>query len=185
MARPGGLGLACMVYGSTGSRQQQGCGPTPAQRAHARHAGGMLPACNPRLRTVAACWLCFVDMQAGDRVVIASSSFFPEEVDEAVITAVTYLSNNRTMLNVSAPLRYTHLGVVVAVAGEPRTLDMRAEVAVLSRNVLVTVRLHARVGTYTTAHSHMSAPCSNPSSRWEWTRAHRGGLQGLRVAFLI
>ena len=99
--------------------------------------------CGPEVPPLCG-WLCWHACnnlrQAGDRIVVASSSFFPEEVDEAVLTAVTYLSDNRTLLNVSAPLRYTHLGVVVEVAGESRTLDMRAEVAVLSRNVLVTVR---------------------------------------------
>ena len=78
--------------------------------------------------------------QVGDRVAIASSSFFAEEVDEAVITAVTYQDGNTTtLLNLSAPLQYTHLGEVVSVPGESRTLDMRAEVAVLTRNVVITV----------------------------------------------
>ena len=79
-------------------------------------------------------------LQVGDRIVIASSSFFPEEVDEVVIAGVSYLSNTTTLLNISSPLRYTHLGELVSVPGEARTLDMRAEVAVLSRNVLITVR---------------------------------------------
>ena len=61
-------------------------------------------------------------------------------MDEAVITGLAYQNGGATtLLNLSAPLRYTHLGEVVSVPGESRTMDMRAEVAVLSRNVIITV----------------------------------------------
>lgn len=77
--------------------------------------------------------------QVGDRIVIASSSFYAEEVDEATIVAIDGASvPGVTRLTLDAPLRFTHLGEVVTVPGEAKVLDMRAEVAVLTRNVLIT-----------------------------------------------
>ena len=74
----------------------------------------------------------------GDRLVIASSSFYAEEVDELDISSLSFASGITTV-GLSRPLLYTHLGEVVSVAGETKVLDMRAEVTVITRNVLVTV----------------------------------------------
>jgi hypothetical protein len=41
------------------------------------------------------------------------------------------------MLLLDQPLEWTHLGTLVKVAGSSRVVDMRAEVAVLTRNVVV------------------------------------------------
>ena len=98
-------------------------------------------------------------LQPGDQIVIASSSLFPEEVDEAIITSMTFLDGNtRTRLELQSPLRYTHLGEVVAVPGETRVLDMRAEVAVLTRNVLITVGGVACI--------YGRAPAPHPTACW-------------------
>jgi hypothetical protein len=83
--------------------------------------------------------------QVGDRLVIASSSFFAEEVDEADIVGLDTSVNGVTIVTLSQPLQYTHLGEVVSVPGETKVLDMRAEVTVLTRNVLITVRAPGRV----------------------------------------
>ena len=81
----------------------------------------------------------------GDRIVIASSSFYAEEVDETTIAAVSFSgSTNTTTITVTDALQFTHLGEVVSVAGESKVLDMRAEVAVLTRNVIITVSCPSR-----------------------------------------
>ena len=80
---------------------------------------------------------------------IASSSFFADEVDEATVVSVTTTNSSTSgdivsRVALDAPLSYTHLGVVVAppatAAGLTRPaqpLDMRATVALLSRNVVL------------------------------------------------
>ena len=79
----------------------------------------------------------------GDKIVIASSSFFAEDVDEASVTQVTVNANGSTMLSLDTPLLFTHLGVMMHVSGDPgnHTLDLRAEVGVLTRNVVFEVSL--------------------------------------------
>eukprot|EP00798_Chlamydomonas_sp_ICE-L_P008885 gene8886-3764_t len=76
----------------------------------------------------------------GDAIAISSSSFFAQEVDEATITAISYdAGTDTTKITVNKPMVYTHLGVTMTIAGDDRQhqLDMRAEVAVLTRNVVV------------------------------------------------
>ena len=86
-------------------------------------------------------------VQVGDSLVIASSSFYAEEVDETTIKALSYApGTDTTTITLAQPLVYTHLGEVVSVAGEAKVLDMRAEVTVLTRNVLVTVGQQAEGG---------------------------------------
>jgi len=76
-----------------------------------------------------------VDWRVGDTVVVASSSFFPDEVDEVAVTGVEAAGGGRTRLFLSRPLEFTHLGVVADVEGSP--FDMRSEVAVISRDVVI------------------------------------------------
>jgi hypothetical protein len=74
--------------------------------------------------------------QIGDRIVVASSSFYATDVDEATIvniTAVGAEGSAAVQLDLDVPLVYTHLGEVVTVPGDAHVLDMRAEVAVLNR----------------------------------------------------
>ena len=85
-----------------------------------------------------------VDWQAGDEIVVASSSFLAEEVDRRTIVAVT-LAGGVSTLELDRPLDFTHLGVVADFGGE--TVDMRAEVAVLTRNVVVQVRYSTKYKT--------------------------------------
>jgi hypothetical protein len=70
------------------------------------------------------------DWRAGDRVVIASTSFEPAEAEAVRISAISGRS-----VTLAAPLRYTHWGTVQTIAGG--TVDERAEVGLLSRNIVV------------------------------------------------
>jgi len=83
----------------------------------------------------------------GDHIVIASSSFYATDVDEAIVTNVTCVqpSCEVVQLDLESPLTYTHLGEVVTIPGDDRQhlLDMRAEVAVLNR--LASAFRHLRV----------------------------------------
>jgi hypothetical protein len=77
-----------------------------------------------------------VNWQVGDRIVIASSSFYATDVDEATVTNVMAVGpegSAAVRLDLDVPLLYTHLGEVVRVPGNDHVLDMRAEVAVLNR----------------------------------------------------
>lgn len=78
-----------------------------------------------------------INWVAGDRIAIASSSFYGTEVDEATVVNVTCMlpGCEVVQLALDMPLIYTHLGEVVTVPGDDRghVLDMRAEVAVLNR----------------------------------------------------
>jgi hypothetical protein len=71
--------------------------------------------------------------------VIAPSSFYHTDVSEATLTAVTNNPDGTATLALDTPLAFTHLGEVVTVPGDDRghVLDMRAEVAVLSRSVVL------------------------------------------------
>lgn len=73
--------------------------------------------------------------KVGDTIVIASSSFYAWEVDEVTITTITPTADGNTVFGVSPALQYTHLGVIHSQAGVAAPLDMRAEVAVLNRNI--------------------------------------------------
>jgi hypothetical protein len=78
-----------------------------------------------------------INWVAGDRIAIASSSFYATDVDESTVLNVTclLLGCEVVRLELDGPLSYTHLGEVVTVPGDDRghVLDMRAEVAVLNR----------------------------------------------------
>ncbi|KXZ47884.1 hypothetical protein GPECTOR_32g497 [Gonium pectorale] len=82
-----------------------------------------------------------VNWRPGDVIAIASSSFYTNESETATITAAFYEAGlNVTMVDLSAKLNFTHLGVIEPVAygqANGATIDMRAEVAVLTRNVVL------------------------------------------------
>ena len=70
--------------------------------------------------------------RAGEKIVIASSSFNPEEVEVRNITSVS--SDGKT-LTLETGLKYAHYGVLQTFDG--KTLDERAEVGLLSRNIVI------------------------------------------------
>lgn len=82
--------------------------------------------------------------QAGDRVALASTSQDAHEAEEAVIKKVTVNANGTTTLTLDAPLKYTHFGEKQTYDNGKSgadyrewTVDTRAEVGLLSRNVKI------------------------------------------------
>lgn len=71
-----------------------------------------------------------VDWRPGDRIVIAPSGFNPLEAEDRVITAVS----GRT-ITVDRPLDHLHYGEIQQIAG--RAVDQRAEVGLLTRNIVI------------------------------------------------
>ena len=68
--------------------------------------------------------------RVGDRLAIASSDFDPKQAEEAVITAVSGAS-----VTLAAALKTMHYGQLQSFG--TRTLDERAEVALLDRNITI------------------------------------------------
>ncbi len=68
--------------------------------------------------------------KAGDKIVIAPSGVNPYEAE--VLTVVAKSGNN---VQFSPPLQYPHFGEVQIIGG--KALDMRAEVGLLTRNILI------------------------------------------------
>ena len=70
------------------------------------------------------------DWRAGDRLVVASTDFDPRHAE---VVAVASVSGNTVTL--AEPLEHSHWGELQTIAG--RTVDERAEVGLLTRNVVV------------------------------------------------
>ena len=71
-----------------------------------------------------------MDWRPGDRIVIASTDFDFEQAEERTIVTV-----EGATLGLDAPLGVGHWGVLQSYAGQ--TLDERAEVGLLSRNIVI------------------------------------------------
>ena len=71
-----------------------------------------------------------VSWRPGDRVVVASTDFDPAKAEEAVVGTAS-----PTSITLTSGLRSTHWGVLQTIAG--RTVDERAEVALLTRNITI------------------------------------------------
>ncbi|KAG2496270.1 hypothetical protein HYH03_005503 [Edaphochlamys debaryana] len=79
-----------------------------------------------------------VNWEVGDTIVIATSSWNGTEADEAVVTAIDKVSvPGCVVLSLDRAMLYDHVGAIHTQPGAA-DLDMRAEVAVLTRNVLFT-----------------------------------------------
>ncbi len=68
--------------------------------------------------------------RAGDQIVIASTDFDPMQAEEATIVAV-----NGAHITLAQPLAHTHWGVMQSISGV--SVDERAEVGLLSRNIVI------------------------------------------------
>ena len=75
-----------------------------------------------------------LNWKVGDEIVIASSSFNASEAEVAVIKSIQK-GAAKSIIELDAPLKHTHLGVIANFDGE--TIDMRAEVGCLSRNIKI------------------------------------------------
>ena len=71
-----------------------------------------------------------VDWKPGERIVIASSALNPDEAEERTITAVNGLN-----ITLDKTLGFAHFGQLQTFEG--KTLDERAEVGLLSRNIVI------------------------------------------------
>ena len=76
-----------------------------------------------------------VTWQAGDEIVIASSSFDMHESEKMVIASVTTGGSSTSTVTLTQPLRYAHFAKIVSYGG--KAMDMRAEVGHLTRRVVV------------------------------------------------
>ena len=101
-----------------------------------------------------------VNWEVKDKIVIAPSSFKQEEAEEAIIKSIEKQST-KTIITLESPLNFTHLGVVADFDGE--TIDMRAEVAILSRNVVIRgdseFTKKQRYGPHILVHDHRTGHC--------------------------
>ena len=70
------------------------------------------------------------DWRAGDRIVIASTDRDPSHAELVTIASIADVS-----MTLTAPLRFAHWGVMQTIAG--RQVDERAEVGMLTRNVVI------------------------------------------------
>ena len=70
--------------------------------------------------------------RSGEKIVVVSSSFEPEEAE---VRGIAGVSSNGKTLTLDAPLRYAHFGLLQSFDG--KSLDERAEVGLLSRNIVI------------------------------------------------
>jgi cell migration-inducing and hyaluronan-binding protein len=77
-----------------------------------------------------------IGLRVGDRIVLASTDFDPNQAEEAGVSAVSGSS-----VTLDRPLRWMHWGALQTfpndVEGAPTVLDARGEVGLLSRNIVV------------------------------------------------
>ena len=73
-----------------------------------------------------------VDWAVGSAIVVASTSHESTEAEETTVLGV---EAGGTRLRLASPLRFEHMGETVEIAGH--SIEMRAEVGLLSRNVVV------------------------------------------------
>lgn len=78
-----------------------------------------------------------LNWQVGDQIVIASSTRDYADQDVRTITAIADLGNGTTRLTLNSGLTHRHYGAIESYDNGTRSIDMRAEVALLSRNVRV------------------------------------------------
>lgn len=71
-----------------------------------------------------------VDWRAGDNIVLASTDFDPNQAEALVVQSVS-----GQQVTVTTPLKYAHWGVLQTLGGA--TLDERAEIGLLSRNITI------------------------------------------------
>jgi cell surface hyaluronidase len=70
------------------------------------------------------------EWRAGDKLVMASTDFDPNRAEVVTVTA-----RSGTMVTLAQPLAYAHYGELQTIAG--RTVDERAEVGLLTRNIVI------------------------------------------------
>ncbi|MBZ9749974.1 G8 domain-containing protein [Deinococcus sp. HMF7604] len=84
------------------------------------------------------------DWKGGDSLTLASTDFNPGQTEQVTVQRVS-----GTTVTLGAPLKYTHWGEAITVAG--RAVNERAEVGLLSRNIVVGATedaVQSRVGAH-------------------------------------
>ena len=114
-------GMGNKVLGVTGTIDLHG-----QKRAGWTHLGATAPAGATTLDLVSG----VTAWRAGDRLVVASTDYDPLKAEEVVIAAIS-----GTSVTLTAPLKYAHGGVTATLNGV--TVDERAEVGLLSRNITI------------------------------------------------
>ncbi len=107
------------------------------------------------------------EWRVGDRIALSATGFDPAESEEAIVGAI-----DGRRIQLSLPLTYSHWGELQAIAG--RLLDERAEVALLTRNIVIEGDAASEVNGYG-AHV-MIHPGS--TARVEGVEFHRVGQRG-------
>jgi hypothetical protein len=75
-----------------------------------------------------------VDWQAGEHISIASTSYEAREAEKRTIVSVDRSNPDKPILTLDSPLIYKHFAATQTFGSE--TIDMRAEVGLLSRNIV-------------------------------------------------
>jgi len=80
-----------------------------------------------------------LDWEVGDQIVIASSSYNYADEEIRTITAIRDLGNTNSEITLNSPLLYRHYGEIETYGegNNAQRIDMRAEVAILNRNVKI------------------------------------------------
>lgn len=84
-----------------------------------------------------------VDWQVGESIVVASTDLEPSRAEQRKITAV---SSDKLSVSLDSPLDYAHYGELQTFGG--KTLDERAEVGLLSRNIVIQSSADSTAGQF-------------------------------------
>lgn len=77
-----------------------------------------------------------VDWQVNEKIVIAPTGYYNDEVDERIIIAVDRTNPNKPILTLDQPLTFKHYaGVQKYGPNGQDAIEMRAEVGLLTRNI--------------------------------------------------
>lgn len=76
-----------------------------------------------------------VDWQVGESFAVASTSFSPREAEERVISSIDRSTADKPIISFETPLYFKHFAQIQTFGAD--TIDMRAEVGLLSRNVVI------------------------------------------------
>ena len=77
-----------------------------------------------------------VDWQVGETIVIASTDYSHDHAEERNITAIDRTNPQKPVITLNQPLLYKHYSGIQNFGTKGDFIEMRAEVALLTRNVV-------------------------------------------------
>jgi len=77
-----------------------------------------------------------IDWKVGEQIGIAATSYDPREGEKRFITAIDRTDPNKPKLTLDKPLAYKHFAATEKIGDKGEEIDMRAEVGLLTRNVV-------------------------------------------------